>query len=92
MLTTLIIRTIVVLIFGTRMVVGILSQFLYFVVHIYTHLYITKYEHSVVQFNAIVTHLGLCAYISGPHPGAMSDTTLCPLCLCTTKCNVQAGA
>ena len=32
-LTTLIIRTIVVLIFRTRMVVGILSQFLYFLVH-----------------------------------------------------------
>ena len=40
------------------------------------HLYQPKYKHSVVKFNAIVTHLGLCAYISGPHPGAMSDTTI----------------
>ena len=35
-----------------------------------------KYKASVVKFQGITNHLGLFAFISGPHPGAMSDTTL----------------
>eukprot|EP00667_Euglena_gracilis_P029445 EG_transcript_39061 len=40
------------------------------------HRYQPKYSHSVVKFQCVVTHLGFLAFLSGPHPGAMSDTTL----------------
>ena len=35
-----------------------------------------KYKKFVVKLQSITSHLGAAAYISGPHPGAMSDTTL----------------
>ena len=40
------------------------------------HFYQPKYKKSVVKFQAVVSHLGLLAFLTGPHPGAMSDTTL----------------
>jgi hypothetical protein len=38
--------------------------------------YQPKYKHYVVKFQGVTNHLGFFAYLSGPHPGAMSDTTL----------------
>ena len=38
--------------------------------------YQPKYKNAVVKFQGITTHMGLFAYVSGPHPGQMSDTTL----------------
>ena len=35
-----------------------------------------KYKNAVVKFEGITTHMGLFAYVSGPHLGRMSDTTL----------------
>jgi hypothetical protein len=40
------------------------------------HRYQPKYERNVVKYNVIVCHTGHIAYLSGGHPGAMSDTTL----------------
>ena len=34
-----------------------------------------KYKHAVVKFQSYVSHLGMHGYLSGPHPGAASDTT-----------------
>ena len=41
--------------------------------------YHPKYQCHCVKFNAILTLTGLFAYVSGPHPGAMSDTTIARL-------------
>ena len=38
--------------------------------------YQPKYAGNVAKFQAFLSHLGLYAYLSGPHPGAMSDATL----------------
>ena len=38
--------------------------------------YQPKYKNAVVKCQGITTHMGLFAYVSGPHPGQMSDTTL----------------
>ena len=38
--------------------------------------YQPKYQCHCVKFNAVLTFQGLFAYLSGPHPGAESDTTL----------------
>ena len=38
--------------------------------------YQPKYKAHVVKFQAITSHLGFICFLSGPHPGAMSDTTL----------------
>eukprot|EP00667_Euglena_gracilis_P016854 EG_transcript_17674 len=38
--------------------------------------YQPKYKSCVVKFQGAVSNLGLLAFLSGPHPGAMSDTTL----------------
>ena len=35
-----------------------------------------KYKKAVVKFQVIISHIGSIAFVSGPHPGAMSDTTL----------------
>lgn len=41
--------------------------------------YQPKYKAPVVKFQGITSHLGFIGFISGPHPGAMSDTTLARL-------------
>jgi hypothetical protein len=41
--------------------------------------YQPKYKHHVVKFQGIINHLGFFCFVSGPHPGAMSDTTLARL-------------
>ena len=41
--------------------------------------YQPKYKANVAKFNCIVSNQGYIAFISGPHPGAMSDTTLARL-------------
>ena len=38
--------------------------------------YQPKYAGNVAKFQAFVTHLGLYAYLSGPHPGAMQCARL----------------
>lgn len=38
--------------------------------------YQPKYAGNVAKFQAICSHLGMFCFLSGPHPGAMSDTTL----------------
>ena len=38
--------------------------------------YQPKYERSVVKYNVVVSHTGHVVFVSGGHPGAMSDTTL----------------
>ena len=38
--------------------------------------YQPKHKNAVAKFQGITTHMGLFAYVSGPHPGQMSDTTL----------------
>lgn len=35
-----------------------------------------KYKANVFKFQAYVSHLGFIGFLSGPHPGAFSDTTL----------------
>ena len=42
--------------------------------------YQPKYSGNVVKFQAIVSHQGLLAWLTGPHPGAMSDTTIARRC------------
>ena len=41
-----------------------------------TRRYQPKYKSNCVKFNAIVTLQGLFAFVSGPHPGSMSDTVI----------------
>ena len=38
--------------------------------------YQPKYGCYCVKFNAVVSFQGLFSYLSGPHPGSMSDTTI----------------
>ena len=39
------------------------------------HRYQPKYKAAVLKMQAYVSHLGMFGFISGPHPGAASDTT-----------------
>ena len=41
--------------------------------------YQPKYAGNVCKFQATCSHLGMFCFLSGPHPGAMSDTTLARL-------------
>lgn len=41
--------------------------------------YQPKYESPVLKFQGMVNHIGLICFVSGPHLGSMSDTTLARL-------------